>query len=128
MTGIGNGHGFAIERVCEVPLVGVGHVITLPTFQHWRAPQKFPFDVINRSQRIMDVAFVVGLIIGVAIFLGHITIKGIDFSRSAGLDNVLHISPGHRCNLSPFQWHCTIPRASNHALAMDASCCNLEGM
>lgn len=75
MAGINDDDGVALDGVSVVPLVGVGHVVALPSADGGTTLWQRPLYGVYGEESIAHVPFHVFVGIGVAVLLGHIPIE-----------------------------------------------------
>ena len=75
VAGIHDGNGIAINGVCEVPFVGVGHVVSRPSADSRLASQKGPFYLIHGIICIIGVFMHQLLGVRVLVLLGDVAIE-----------------------------------------------------
>ena len=75
VAGIHDGYGVAIDGVGEVPLVGVGHVVALPSAESRRPTRERLFYRIDIKDGIVNVALHVFKRIGMAVFARNIPVE-----------------------------------------------------
>ena len=90
VAGIHDGYGIAINDIGKVPLVGVGHVVTVPSADSRLASQKGSFYLIYGIERVVNILFHQLLSIGMPVFTRDILIKRVDFSRAPLSNQIFH--------------------------------------